>query len=113
MPHVFFCTIASFEEGNMAKWQKLEPEFEEFSKLSGPSLKSEVHCAVTTISPMKESKVIITSTARSLMGRRPCVSSVARCLLLSLSSSLSSSISHVKYCISLIKGRLRIDAALI
>ena len=53
MPHAFFRTTASFEEGNVAKWQKLEPEFEEVSEpsqLSEPSPKDKVHCVVTAIS---------------------------------------------------------------
>ena len=52
MPHAFLRTTASFEEGNMAKWQKLEPEFEEVSEpsqLSGPSPNTKVHCVVTAI----------------------------------------------------------------
>ena len=54
-----FHTTASFGEGNMVKWQALEPEFDKFSEpsqLSEPSPKAKVHCIVIIISPMKESK---------------------------------------------------------
>ena len=85
MPHAFFHTTASFE-GNMVKQKKLEPKFEEVSEpsqlsgLSGPCLKAKVHCVVTAVS--RRARVIV-STARSLVGRCSCVSSVARRLLLS------------------------------
>ena len=49
MPHAFFRTTASFEEGNMAKRQKLELELDDFSgpsHLSGPSLKANVRCVI-------------------------------------------------------------------
>ena len=64
----------------MAKRQKLEPEFEEVSEpsqLSDPFPKAKVRCVVTAVS-----RVIVASTARSLVGRRPCVSSVVRRLAL-------------------------------
>ena len=73
----FFRTTASFEEGNMAKRQKLEPEFEEVSELYGPFLKAKVHCVVISVSSRAR---VIVSTSRSLVERR---SSVARHLILS------------------------------
>ena len=50
---------------------KLEPEFEEVSEpsqLFGPSPKAKVHCVVIAVS--RRARVIIASTARSLVGRR-------------------------------------------
>ena len=79
MPHAFFHTTASIEEGNMAKRQKLEPMFEEVLEPSQLSGKAKVHYVVS-----RRARVIIASTARSLVERRPCVSSVARRLLLSM-----------------------------
>ena len=56
MLHAFFHTTASFEEGNIAKRQKLEPEFDDVSEpsqLSGPSPKAKVHCVVTAVSNVR------------------------------------------------------------
>ena len=80
----------------MAKQQKLEPEFEEVlepSQLSGHSPKVKVHCVVTTVS--RRARIIVASTARSLVGRHPCVTSVAKRLLL-LSSSLTICMPNVR-----------------
>ena len=66
-----------------------KPEFKEVSEpsqLSGLSLKAKVHYVVTAVS--RRARVIV-SIARSLVGRCPRVSSVARYLLLSSLSPLS------------------------
>ena len=77
----------------MAKQQKLELELDEFSEpssqLSVRSPKAKVHCVVTAIYPMNDSKGHRYFNCQIADGKTFRLRSVASCLLLSSLSSLA------------------------